>query len=186
MNIPKRLTTRIANRLFLLRSERNLSLAAVAKQSGVSRATLSRIENAEVSPTAETLNALCIAFELPLSHLIAMTEDRFAPLIQFEDQTEMTDRKTGLTSRNISPPSPDLLAWVEEGHLPPGRTLEISQDGKQGQEIHLILLDGALTISVDQTDHDLTAGDCLRYKNYSSARFETQPTRGARFLRICV
>ena len=51
----------IAQRLKSLRAERDWSLDELAKRSGVSRATLSRLENAEVSPTASVLGKLCAA-----------------------------------------------------------------------------------------------------------------------------
>ena len=47
------LTTRLADRLRELRRERGWSLDDLASRSGISRATLSRMEKADVSSTAE-------------------------------------------------------------------------------------------------------------------------------------
>ena len=52
------LDLRIAGRLKALRAERGWSLDALARRSNVSRATLSRLENAEVSATANVLGRL--------------------------------------------------------------------------------------------------------------------------------
>ncbi len=186
MNTHANSRTQIASHIFLLRSEKGLSLDETAKQSGISRATLSRIEKAEVSPSADTLGALCATFGIPVSRLIARTEQDFDVLIPFENQAETVDNKTGFTCRSISPASPDLLACVEEGHLPPDRHLEVNRNAKPGQETHLILLDGALSIRIDQNEYDLTAGDCARYKQHSTVFVQTPPARGARFLKICV
>ena len=49
---------RLAQRLRELRLKRSWSLEELATKSGVSRATLSRIENNEVSPTAAVLATL--------------------------------------------------------------------------------------------------------------------------------
>jgi transcriptional regulator with XRE-family HTH domain len=57
---------RIAQRIRSLRTERQWPLDELASRSGVSRATLSRIENGEVSPTASVLCKICGAFELTL------------------------------------------------------------------------------------------------------------------------
>lgn len=186
MNIHTDRKTRIANQLFLLRSKQGLSLEDVAQKSGISRATLSRIENADVSPTAETLSALSTTFGMPLSRLIAATEDSFPALIPFDDQQETTDPGTSLTRRGVSPVSPDLLASVEEAHLPPGNHVKMANNSKPAQEIHLIVLDGALTVSLDDEEHNLTSGDCLRYKAHRTAIIQTPPSRGARFLKIRV
>ena len=49
---------RLAQRLSDLRQQQGWSLEALAQQSGISRATLSRVERAETSPTASLLNKL--------------------------------------------------------------------------------------------------------------------------------
>ncbi|WP_294203186.1 helix-turn-helix transcriptional regulator [uncultured Sphingomonas sp.] len=61
----------LAAHLKALRTDRNWSLQDLAEASGISRATLSRIENADVSPTAESLGRLASSFGLPLSQLFA-------------------------------------------------------------------------------------------------------------------
>ena len=57
---------------------------------------------------------------------------------------------------------------------------------RSGQEHHLIVLDGAMTVHVDGISHELTAEDCLRFRMYDESRFETGPSRGARYLLIQV
>ena len=61
---------RIAQRIRSLRTERQWPLEELASRSGVSRASLSRIENGEVSPTAAVLCKLCAAFGLTLSEIV--------------------------------------------------------------------------------------------------------------------
>ena len=69
------LDRRIAQRLKALRQERGWSLDELAGLAGVSRATLSRLENADVSPTAAVLGKLCAAHGLTMSRLMMMVED---------------------------------------------------------------------------------------------------------------
>jgi transcriptional regulator with XRE-family HTH domain len=78
--------SRIAGRLKSLRLERGWSLDDLARKSGVSRATLSRLENAEVSPTTHVLGKLCSAHGMTLSRLLRMVEDDFAPSVPRESQ----------------------------------------------------------------------------------------------------
>jgi transcriptional regulator with XRE-family HTH domain len=59
------LSARLAQRLRLERDSRGWSLADLAERSGVSKATISKIERAEVSPTAVVLVRLASAFDLP-------------------------------------------------------------------------------------------------------------------------
>lgn len=182
--MPDPLTDRLAARLRSLRQSRDLTLDALADLSGISRATLSRIENAEVSPTAEVLGRLCAAYGLTMSRLMTMVEDGFTALIRYEAQPEWEDPETGFIRRSVSPPSEALTAEVIEGHLPPDTALSYDAPPKAGQEHHLVLLDGALRLTVDGATHDLTAGDCLRYRLHGASRFETGTACGARYLLV--
>src|SRR3954451_10004118 len=65
---------RIATRLGQLRTERGWSLEDVAERTGISRATLSRLERSELSPTAAMLGALCTLYGWTLSRLMADAE----------------------------------------------------------------------------------------------------------------
>ncbi|MRU32324.1 helix-turn-helix transcriptional regulator, partial [Xylella fastidiosa subsp. multiplex] len=63
------------------RLSRGWSLDELAGRAALSRATLSRLENAEVSPTANALGKLCGAYGLTMSRLMRMVEDDFTPLL---------------------------------------------------------------------------------------------------------
>lgn len=180
------LTSRLAGRLEALRRDHGWTLAQLATHSGVSRATLSRLENGEVSPTADVLSRLCAAYEIPMSRLLMMVEEGFTPLVPLEAQKEWTDPGTGFTRRSVSPMAGPLQAEVLECHLPPDTTLDYETPPAPGQEHHLILLDGALTMSIEGTVHDLTPGDCLRYKLEGKSVFQTGTDRGARYLLVLV
>ncbi|WP_170763461.1 helix-turn-helix transcriptional regulator [Ruegeria lacuscaerulensis] len=180
------LSNRLANRLSELRRGRGLSLDQLAEISGISRATLSRMEKGDVSPTAETLGRLCAAYGLPMSRLLMMVEDSFDPRVPFERQPEWSDPETGFTRRSVSPPAAGLSGEVLEGHLPPDTVISYDTPPKPGQEHHLIMLDGALTLTVDDVAHELNGGDCLRYHLSGPSRFATSTARGARYLLVLI
>ncbi len=184
--MPDTLSTRLASRLRDLRQSRDWSLDQLAAESGLSRATLSRMEKAEVSPTAESLGRLCAAYGLPLSRLMMMVEETFTPKIPYEAQDEWRDPETGYTRRSVSPPAGGLSGEVLECHLPRGSRIAYDAPPKPGQEHHLILLDGALTLTVDGVAHMLSGGDCLRYHLSGANVFETAPDRGARYLLVLI
>ncbi|MBE1285342.1 MAG: helix-turn-helix domain-containing protein [Rhodobacteraceae bacterium] len=176
-------TLRLADRLSTLRKDRGWSLDQLADLSGVSRATLSRLEKAETSPTAETLGKLCAAHGLPLSRLMMQIEEAFVPLIARSAQAEWTDPATGYRRRQVSPPSPSLTGEVLEGTIPPGQSITYDAPPRPGQEHHLVMLDGQLSLTVGGQRHDLKAGDCLRYVLQGSSHFETD-AHAARYLLV--
>src|SRR5581483_6973034 len=68
------LERRIAQRLAALRAERAWTLEQLAARTGMSRATLSRLERGELSPTASMLNTLCAQYGWTASRLMAEAE----------------------------------------------------------------------------------------------------------------
>ena len=75
------LGTRLAHRLKLERDSRGWSLAELAEASGVSKATISKIERAEVTPTAVILVRLAAAFNLTLAGLMLRAEGQGQRLV---------------------------------------------------------------------------------------------------------
>src|SRR5579871_1162384 len=71
MEILDAVERRIAARLAALRAEHGWPLEELSERTGISRATLSRIERGELSPTANMLGQLCAAYGWTLSRLIA-------------------------------------------------------------------------------------------------------------------
>ena len=172
---------RIAQRIRSLRTERQWPLEELSQRSGVSRATLSRIENGEVSPTAAVLGRICGAFGLTLSRLMVLVEEGFAPHLPREGQMMWSDPETGFARRAVSPPAPGLSGEVIECSLTPSTRIAYDRPPRPGLEHHLVMLDGALTITVDGIRHRLTAGDCLRYRLHGESLFETPANSGARY-----
>jgi transcriptional regulator with XRE-family HTH domain len=123
---------RIAQRVRSLRTARQWPLEELAARSGVSRATLSRIENGEVSPTAAVLCKLCGAFELTLSRLMVLVEEGFAPFLPREGQLVWADPETGYQRRAVSPPAPGLSGEVVESALKPGTRIAYDRPPRPG------------------------------------------------------
>jgi len=180
------LDRQIAQRLKSLRSERGWSLDELAKRSGISRATLSRMENAEVSPTASVLGKLCAAHGLTMSRLMHMVEGDFTPLVPRNAQAEWTDRSVGFRRRSVSPPSQTLAAEVLECEIEPGMRIAYESAPRPGLEHHLLLIQGELQVEVGGQTYDLKAGDCLRYQLFGLSAFATPKRRGARYVLFMV
>lgn len=173
---------RLAQRLKTLRSEAGWSMDELAKRSGVSRATLSRLENADVSPTASVLGKLCAAYGMPMSRLMRMVEDDFAPLLRRDQQALWSDPEIGFRRRSVSPPARPLAGEAIEGELAPNTRIDYAATPRPGLEHHLIMLEGQLELSVNGQTYALNAGDCLRYLLFGASAFATPPGSGARYL----
>lgn len=181
-HVTEPVEARIADRLAQLRAEHGWSLDALADRTGISRATLSRIERGELSPSAGTLGRLCTAFGWTLSRLMAHAESPAPSVVPAASQARWTDPESGYRRRAVSPPGPDLRGELVEVHMPAGATVAFDTSPSAGLEHHLWLMEGALTLHVEGTAHALHAGDCLRYVLSGATRFHNPGRRTARYL----
>ena len=177
---------RIAERLKGLRRERGWSLDDLARRTQVSRASLSRIENAETSPTASVLGRLGAAYGLSMSRLLLMVEEDFAPLVPRDAQPVWTDTSIGFRRRSVSPPAQSLAADAVECALEAGTRIAYDSPPRPGLEHHLLLLDGRLEVEVDGDSYALRPGDCLRYRLFGPSAFATPAGSAARYLLFMV
>ncbi len=169
-------TKALARHLRDLREQAGLTLAIVADRSGVSRASLSRIENAGVSPTAETLGRLASVYALPMSQLLSPLDHGFQPVLRQAEQPQWHDPEKDFQRRNVSPSNGPLTVELIEGQLGPAQHIRYPAPAISGQEHHLYVLSGEIDITVDGTLYPLRVGDCLRYILRSETVFKTTHT----------
>ena len=175
---------RLAERLRALRRARSWSLDELSALSGVSRASLSRIENGEVSPTASVLGRLAGAHRTTVSRLLADIEGDAPALVRRSEQPEWVDPATGFRRRSVSPPSLSFDCELLSCELPAGARIDYPLPPRLGLEHHLYLMDGALELTVEGTVYHLQAGDCLRYRLMGPSRFAATGRRAARYILV--
>lgn len=166
-------SARLAFHLRALREQHAMTLDALAEKTGLSRATLSRIEKNEVSPTADTLGRLASAYVLPISQLLAPMEQSFQPVVRRRDQAVWNDPKHEFERRSVSPPSGQLAVELIEVTLGAGQSITYDAPAVPGQEHHLFVLSGQIGITVEGKPYDLRQGDCLRYLLFGESVFKT-------------
>ncbi|EFL36267.1 DNA-binding protein [Streptomyces viridochromogenes DSM 40736] len=174
--------TRLGARLAELRAEHGWSLGELAERSGVSRSTLSRAERAETSPTAALLNRLCAVYGRTMSQLLSEVEAEPAPVMRAPDQPVWQDRTSGFVRRSVSPPHPALRGELVEGRLTAGADIAYDRPPVAGLEQHIWILEGALLVTAQDTEHRLGTGDCLRMRVWGPTRFRCAAPDGVRYL----
>lgn len=177
---------RLAAHLKSLRLAQDWSLDQLAQESGISRASLSRIENSEVSPTANILGRLCSVYGLTLSRLMQMIEDDYTLLIKRQEQEVWRDPQAGFLRRTISPPARQLAGEAIEAEIQADQTIAYDSPPRDGLEHHLFLLEGTLELTINGQSHRLYAGDCLRYRLSGRSLFQTSPDSVARYILFTV
>jgi transcriptional regulator with XRE-family HTH domain len=176
------LEARLAQRLADLRNAAGWSLDELAAQTGVSRATLSRLERGESSAGAGVLNRLCAAYGLTLSRLLAEVESAPVRLLRAAEQPQWQDAASGLTRHLRCPPLAGFATELVEIHLTGGSAIDYDRPPVPGLEHHLLMHAGRLRLTLEGQAHELRAGDSLSYRVHGPSRFEALGASPARYL----
>jgi len=153
---------RLARRIRLERDARGWSLAELAERAGVAKATISKIERCDVSPTAVILVRLAAAFGLTLAGLLARAEGNGDRVVRAADQPVWHDPETGYIRTQVfsRPDHPIEIVRVE---MPPGQHVTLPASSYAMIRQTLLVLAGAVVIHEGGERHDLAAGDCLGF-----------------------
>jgi transcriptional regulator with XRE-family HTH domain len=154
--------TRLAHSIRQEREARGWSLADLAERSGVSRASISKIERGEASPTAVILVRLSGAFDLTLAGLLARAEGGSERLSRAAQQPLWRDPASGYLRRQIFErvDHPVELVSVE---LPAGARVGFPASSYRRIRQLLWLMRGRLVIEEGGVRHELAAGDCFAF-----------------------
>jgi transcriptional regulator with XRE-family HTH domain len=156
------LSNRLALRLRLERDSRGWSLADLAERSGVSKATISKIERAEVSPTAVVLVRLASAFDLTLAGLMLRAEGQGDRLSRASEQPVWRDPETGYLRTQVfnRPDHPLEIIRVE---LPARQRVTLPASSYAHIRQAVWVQAGALVIIEAGERYALGTGDCLGF-----------------------
>jgi transcriptional regulator with XRE-family HTH domain len=156
------LSQRLAQRIKLERDGRGWSQADLAERSDVSKATISKIERAEVSPTAVVLVRLASAFDLTLAGLMLRAEGPGERLSRAATQAVWRDPESGYLRRQLysRPDHPVELVRVE---LPAKQSVTLPASSYAHIRQLVWVQSGSLVITEGGARHLLAAGDCLGF-----------------------
>ena len=181
---PTAIEHRVADRIRTLRAERGLTLGVLSERSGVSRSMISVIERAESSPTASVLDRLAAALGVTIATLFAEAErPDAAPVARAADQPLWSDPETGYVRRNLSPAGFPSAIELVEVTLPPGARVAYDTGSRLAAvDQQIWVIEGAITITIGDTTHDLATGDCLAMRLDRPITFRNRTGAPARYL----
>jgi len=151
----------LARRITQERRARQWTQADLARHSGVSKAAVSRIERAEISPTASTLVRLASAFDLTLAGLLLRAEGQDL-LSREADQPRWQDPGTGYVRQQVfaHPAHPLELVRVI---LPARQRVTLPAASYEHIRQLVWVHGGTLTVQEGGASHTLLPGDCLGF-----------------------
>ena len=153
----------IGGRLRTVRKRAGLSLDALSRTSGVSKAMLSQIEKSKANPTVAVLYKVAGALNLELSALIdAPGPEKAFSLIRADEERYIFSSNERCAVRTLSPLSLEKDVEFYEITLHAQGVLE-SEPHFKGTEEFLAVSKGKVEVCSDQRNAVLRAGDSAHY-----------------------
>jgi transcriptional regulator with XRE-family HTH domain len=146
-----------------LRQRRNLSLEAVSKLSGVSRAMLNQIELARSVPTINVVWKIASAFGVPFSTLITARDAERMRVMPASQTKVLTSASGAFSSRALFPFDGERRTEFYELRLA-GGCVEDAEAHAPGTMENLVVASGSLEITVENEIQRLSAGDAILFQ----------------------
>lgn len=178
---PRAVTEAIARNLRAYRAARGWSLDALATRSGVSKGMLVQVEQARTNPSISTLCRLAEGLGVTLARLVEVVEEPTVSVVPAADVAALFTTEAGSEGRLLvgtDPPSPvELWDW----RLEPGEVY--AGEAHDGHTVELVsVLEGTLTLYVDDEPYGLDAGDSASYVADRPHRYANEGTGRVRFV----
>ncbi|MGW0949545.1 helix-turn-helix domain-containing protein [Streptomyces sp. NPDC002623] len=152
----------VARNVRLLREQRGLSLAELARQARLAKQTLSKLEQGTGNPTVDTLFSIATALGVPVTRLVAEREQVMA--VQRAEEV-VWQQHEGYESRSL-----DHVygSGVIENYLvrvarDPQGTSKPSEPHPVGTLEHLYVISGRVRVGPVDSPVELSSGDFVRY-----------------------
>lgn len=157
------LTPAVAANLRRLRTKRGLSLDALGRLSGVSRAMLGQIELRQSAPTINVVWKIARALNVPFSALIAEPPRGRARVLSAAGTKVLTSSDGTFSSRALFPFDEPRHVEFYELRLAGGAT-EAAEPHPPGTVENLVVTAGSLELRVAGETHRLGAGDAVHFQ----------------------
>lgn len=146
----------VARRLKELRAERGITLTALAHQTGISAAHLSRLEKGDRQPSIGSLLQIARVYGVSVSDLV-QDQDKDDYYLVRADEAARHPGPDGVYTVLSGPASAIAVVQVE---LPGGRR---TAEAKHMGEEWLHLLSGTVVLALEGRDVPLSAGDSIHF-----------------------
>lgn len=160
----------IGNRIRDLRSQRNLTLQALAERTGLSSSMLSLVERGKTSPSIGTLVAISSALGAHMSDLFDNRADK-----QQERVIRMADQPVYITAesvkRRIVRTDDERGIELVFNDYEPGTGSGSDLVHHSGRE-YGVVLEGTLTVEVNGAEYELEPGDSISYDSQLPHRIQ--------------
>ena len=174
----------IGTKIRLLRQGSGLSLQQLAERSGVSAASIHKIERNAMVPSIAVLMKLARSLDRSVSYLVdeEAAHSSSAVLVRAKSRDPMFASREGVAMENIAGPSGRFTVGGAVVTVDGGCDSGKSPLAHPGEEL-VYMLSGSLEFEIDET-YQLRQGDSLHFRTDRPHRWRNPTTRSARAIWI--
>ena len=162
------------------RAERGWSLQELARRSGLSPASIHKIEKSGMTPTITSLMKVASALGKSVGYFIAESDGlRPVTVVRRDERTQLHTSKEGLVLNNISGRYGPFFVAGAEADVDPWADSGPQPMVHPGEEL-VLLLEGTMVFTIDAVPYELEEGDSIHFRTaypHSWANPSDQPAR---------
>lgn len=145
-----------------LRGQRNLSLDALARQTGLARGLLGQIENGRASPSVSVVWKIAQALDLPFSALLSTGSRASISVLRATDARRLVSPDGRFSSRALYPLNEPTSAEFYEIFIA-AHSREDAAAHRAGTRENLVVTAGRLELELGGERHELARGDAISF-----------------------
>lgn len=125
----------IGSSIRAIRKRKNITIAQICEETGLSQGFLSQVETNKTSPSIATLENIAQALKVPLAYLLLKKEERMG-IVRKEDRRITTTGPEKLRVEHLSSTKNMRMMICE---MPPGSSTGDVPHAHEGEEVHVVL-----------------------------------------------
>jgi transcriptional regulator with XRE-family HTH domain len=125
----------IGSTIRTIRKRKNITIAQICEETGLSQGFLSQVETNKTSPSIATLESIAQALKVPLAYLLLKQEERMN-IVRKEERRITKSGTENLKVEHLSSTKNVRMMLVE---FPPGTSTGEIPHAHEGEEVHLVL-----------------------------------------------
>ncbi len=164
-----------------LREQRNLTLRALAEQTGFSPSFLSQVETGQASPSLSSMERIATALGVTLGQFFHAAEGSVRPVVRKDARPKITSQWSKAEIEGLGSGDPGVRLEPILVTLEPGATSGNSAHASPRDQFAFVL-EGEVTLTHAQLDHVMTAGDSATIRSGIPRRWRNDSTQPARIV----
>lgn len=125
----------IGSTIRAIRKRKNITIAQLCEETGLSQGFMSQMENNKTSPSISTLESVARALKVPLAYLLLRKEDRMS-VVRKGERTVTTSGSEQLRVEHLGSTKNVRMMLVE---IPPGASTGHEPHAHEGEEVHVVM-----------------------------------------------